>query len=325
VSGAESQDRRATVVCVPRDHYHDAPRALAAVLDNTTGPYDLVYVLGRAPKDIREHVRREARRVGFTLVEHDEHLLPNRARNLAMAHVTTEYVAFVDNDVLVEPGWLDALVGCADDTGAAMVGPLQLYGEPSDGGIHVAGGFIDIDESATPHPIVITQRHQGRREHELAEPLVRSRCDFAEFHCLLARTDVVRDLGLDEGYLSTREVEDFALRLRAAGGECWFEPGARAGFLPPRTIRWSELGFLSRRWGERANRISMDRFIRTYGLDPSHDRALGHANGLRRPIFGPVRLALARLGAPNIGRKVEYALHRLERPVNRLLVRPRSG
>ncbi len=206
-------------------------------------------MLGRAPRDVRDRVRHEAERAGFALIERDEHLVPNHARNLALPEVATEYVAFVDNDVIVEAGWLDALVACADETGVAVVGPLQLIGPPEEHAIHLTGGLIEIDESVTPHPVRITHRHQGPHEHEVPEPLVRERCDFAEFHGMLARTEVVRAVGLDEAFLSAREVEDPALKVAAACGTCWFEHAARATFLPPERVRWSEVGFLSHRVG----------------------------------------------------------------------------
>jgi len=36
----------------------------------------------------------------------------------------------VDNDVIVSPGWLEALVACAGETGATVVSPLICQGTP---------------------------------------------------------------------------------------------------------------------------------------------------------------------------------------------------
>ena len=35
----------------------------------------------------------------------EDHLAPNESRNLALAHVETPYVVFIDNDVFVQPGY----------------------------------------------------------------------------------------------------------------------------------------------------------------------------------------------------------------------------
>ena len=318
-----ADEPRVTVICVPRDHYHDAVRSLDALLQQSAAPFELVYVLGRAPQDVRDQVRREAARVGFTLIERDRHLVPNHARNLAMADVDTEYVVFLDNDAIVTPGWLSSLLACADETGAALVGPLQLIGPLEKGIVHLAGGFIEIDDSVSPRPIRRTHRYQWRRVDQLPVPLDRERCDFAEYHCVLARTDVLRAIGpLDERLLTVREVEDLAFQVAAHGGEVWFEPESLVTFAPPTSLRWSEVGFISRRWGERANRQSFEYFLDKYDLDRSELTALGFANAQRRPMFGSIRQVLGRLGSDRLERALDYGLHLLERPVNRLLVRP---
>lgn len=150
VTTGQDDEPRVTVVCSPRDHYHDAAESLEILIRHTSEPFDLVYVIGKPSRDVRAHVRAEAARVGFTLIERDEHPVPNHARNLALERVGTEYVAFIDNDTIVSPGWLQALVACADETGAALVGPLQLIGPLEDQLIHLAGGFIDIDTRPDP-------------------------------------------------------------------------------------------------------------------------------------------------------------------------------
>jgi len=52
------------------------------------------------------------------------------------------YDVFIDNDAWVAPGWLEALVRCAEQTGAWVLGPLCLIGEIGAGVIHVVGGIV---------------------------------------------------------------------------------------------------------------------------------------------------------------------------------------
>jgi GT2 family glycosyltransferase len=115
---------RITIVVVPRERFSLSARTLESLYAHTTEPFRLVYVDGRSPSRIRRHLEAQARARGFRLVRSDRYLSPNQARNLGLRHVETEYVVFMDNDVLLTPGWLEALVGCADATGAEVVGPL---------------------------------------------------------------------------------------------------------------------------------------------------------------------------------------------------------
>lgn len=314
---------RVTVVCVPRDHYSDAERGLEALIDHTDVPHELVYVLGRAPRDVGRHLRARAAEIGFTLIERDEHLVPNHARNLALARVRTEFVAFVDNDAIVTAGWLGPLLECADDTGASLVGPLQLIGPLEDEAIHLAGGWIELGDTKRPRSIRSIHRYQRLTVGEVPEPLHREACDFAEFHCMLARTQSLDRVGpLDEALLSVREVEDLAMAVAADGGTAWFEPASRVTFLPPKSLRWAELGFVARRWGERANRQSFRYFYAKHDLDASHITAIGFSNAQRRPIFAPVRRTVARLRVRTLERGVAYLLYQLDRALNHAFVRP---
>ena len=95
-------------------------------------------------RQLKQYLENASREKGFALVRTDEFLMPNQARNLVLDLVNTEYVVFVDNDILVAPGWLDALVRCADGTGAWAVGPLYFEFEPECTQLHMAGGICRI-------------------------------------------------------------------------------------------------------------------------------------------------------------------------------------
>src|SRR5262249_3825812 len=169
----------------PRERFSVSARSLENIFEHTTYPFKLVYVSGGTTNRFKSHLENESRRKDFQFIHTDRYLSPNQARNLALRHVKSKYVVFVENDVLVTPGWLEALVGCAEETGAWVVGPLYLLGELELRVIHMAGGTLNIME------------HQGKRvlhdEHrfvdtpisELTAPLERGPCDYVEFHCML--------------------------------------------------------------------------------------------------------------------------------------------
>src|SRR5687768_2206199 len=61
---------------------------------------------------------------GWRLVRPNAWLCPNAQRNLALSMIpNSEFTAFVTNDTLVEPGWLDGLLRHAQFSGAALTAP----------------------------------------------------------------------------------------------------------------------------------------------------------------------------------------------------------
>ncbi|HEY6050031.1 MAG TPA: glycosyltransferase family A protein, partial [Thermoanaerobaculia bacterium] len=134
---ADNRSPRVTVVVVPRERYSQSERSLEGLYEHTTMPFDLVYVDAGGPPPVRRYLEEAARRRGFRLIRVDRYLGQNAARNLTRGLVKTEYVVFLDNDVLVTPGWLEKIVECADETGAWIVGPLYLEGELERQMIHM--------------------------------------------------------------------------------------------------------------------------------------------------------------------------------------------
>src|SRR5690606_3710530 len=139
------QAPRVTVAVVPRERFSVALRSLESLYANTSEPFELVYVDGNSPRDVRDGLRQQARERGFTLVRTERYLSPTQARNIALQRVQTPYVLFVDNDVFFADGWLTRLLDCAEDTGAWVVGPLPFEGELADARIHNAGGFCRFE------------------------------------------------------------------------------------------------------------------------------------------------------------------------------------
>ena len=137
-----------TVVVSPRECFSYARDSLASIFAHTQSPFSLVYVDGGSPRALKQHLEARAREAGFRLIRTEHYLSPNRARNLGLRHVTTKYVVFIDNDVIVTPRWLSALVECAEATGATIVSPLICEGEPAHTIVHCAGGECGVREEA---------------------------------------------------------------------------------------------------------------------------------------------------------------------------------
>ena len=220
-----------TIVVVPRERFCFARESLESLYENTEFPFKLVYVDNNSPAKLRRYLESQAESKGFQLVRTDYPLSPNQARNLGLRHVSSQYVVFIDNDVIFSPSWLKALFDCAEDTGATVVGSLVCQHTPVHEIIHCAGGeYMPPEEfaqfaseqqsSISPKPSGSKGKwhirekiyRQGQRLSEVRDKLKRQPTGFVEFHCVLVRTELFQQVGLlDEGFLCTKEYLDLCM------------------------------------------------------------------------------------------------------------------
>jgi hypothetical protein len=257
-----------TIVITLRERYSSTADTFANVRRHAGRDVRVLCALPGAPPALLRTLVPQAEGHGIELLTPPAYLTPNQLRNMAWNLVRTPFVLFVDNDARLAAGSLQALLDCAHHTGAWLVGPLYVVGEPTNPYVHMAGGRL-----------VFHERH-GRRvmldEHvdcEMplndAHPEASARpVDYVEFHCMLARTDVRERVGpLDEGLCSLQEHIDVALMVRAAGGEVWLEPRALASYVPPPPAEGYDLPYFQLRWSEAWNAQSVERFLRKWSLD----------------------------------------------------------
>lgn len=262
-------DVLATVVVTPRERFSTALRCLPNVIEHTKAPHRLVYVAGGAPAYLRETLKQSCKAPAQELVLEPDYLSPNQARNIGLRHVQTKYAVFLDNDVVVEPGWLEALVRCAEETGADVVGPLCLFGEPDKGIIHSAGG--DLTFGAEGEYCRMDEKHRLANVclKTQSVELKRAPCDYVEFHCMLTRRDLFDRIGfLDEEILSSGEHMDVALLVRKLGGKIYTETAAVVSYLTDAEYLISDAEFFRLRWCDDWNQRSLAHFAAKWNLDP---------------------------------------------------------
>jgi GT2 family glycosyltransferase len=256
-----------TLVVVPRERFSFARRSLMNIYQNTESPFDLIYVDAGAPAPLRTFLEEESRRRGFRIISVDRYLSPNRARNLGWREVKTKYTVFIDNDALVKPGWLEALVRCANETEAWVVGPLYLIGELEKATIHLAGGALHLEERDGRRVLYDEQYLFETKLDQVRDPLQRAAWDYAEFHCMLVRTDVLQHLGpLDERLLSLHEHIDLCMAVRQAGGSVYIEPRAVTSYVPSPPYEWSDLPYFMLRWSEAWSLATVRHFNEKWGV-----------------------------------------------------------
>ncbi|WP_051581028.1 mycofactocin biosynthesis glycosyltransferase MftF [Pseudonocardia acaciae] len=206
VSGLGGPSEADVTVVVPVRDRPDGLRRLLAALDETApGLAEVIVVDDGSASDARP-VDSGAVRVRW--IRHPRSLGPAAARNTGLAAARTEYVAFLDSDVVPLPGWLAPLRAHLADRSVALVAP-RIVALPGD------GGWLDryerarssLDLGPDPAPIV-----------------PRTRVAYVPSAALLARRDALGD-GFDPD-LPVAEDVDLVLRLHAAGRRLRYEPSA---------------------------------------------------------------------------------------------------
>lgn len=297
----------ATVVVVPRERFSTTPVFFDGLLANTADDVALVYVEGGGPGLARDAPAFRHRRGRVDVVRREHYLSPNEARNLGFAHVDTKYAAFIDNDVVVEPGWLEALVAYAEETGAEVVGPLYLDGDPAEAIIHMAGGEARIREAGGITEMFEEHRYRFVPVKDVEIAACRGPTDVVEFHCMLVESAFLRSIGgFDEGFLNTREHVDFCLGVQKAGGAVHLEPATRVAYAlgasadaPPPPMTLADVPYYLLRWSEAWSRATFAHADRKWGLTEDHQRFFDVwlTPHRRRPLMPVRRWARRLLGA----------------------------
>ncbi|MUG93845.1 glycosyltransferase [Scytonema sp. UIC 10036] len=244
-----------TIVVVPRERFSFTHESLESIYEYTDFPFKLVYVDGASPPHIQSYLETQSQLRNFQLIRTDYYLSPNRARNIALSYVSSKYVVFIDNDVVVAQGWLKQMVECAEETGATVVTPLTGEGQPVHERVHCAGGeariIVQGEGSQAKRYLHAKLLYRGRRLKDVQSKLKRQPTELAEFHCIMVRTAIFEQIGLlDEELMNTKEHVDFCMSVIRAGGSVYLEPSAIVTYVPGSLLDWSDYHFYMLRWSD---------------------------------------------------------------------------
>ncbi|MEM9150693.1 MAG: glycosyltransferase [Cyanobacteria bacterium P01_F01_bin.3] len=233
---SEQEMPKVTIVVGPRERFSHTEKCLESLYETTCYPFNLVFVDVCSPKPVERYIQQKAEKESFKVIRTDRYISPNQARNVGLRYVksqtNSEYVIFVENDVIFKQGWLTKLVECAEETGSAVVGPLTCLGSPAHQVIHNAGGrsYIktSVKDGKTQRKIKQSAYLTGRPVANVPEEICQVQCDYVEFHCMLARVSIFDTVSfqstqglLDEGMMATREHIDFCFMVTEAGGKIY--------------------------------------------------------------------------------------------------------
>lgn len=314
-----------TLVVTPRERFSCARESLESIYEHTQMPFKLVYIDGNSPAKVRQYIEAKSQEKGFKIIRTDYYPFPNRSRNLGLAEVDTQYVVFIDNDVIVSPGWLEALVQCAEETGAMVVGPLMCQNEPVHEFVHFAGGESHIVKDVKGRYHLREKMYkQGQQVTDVLPQLQRTKTELSEFHCTLVRTEIFEKVGyFDEQLLNTKEHLDFCINVAEAGGTVYFEPASVVTYVPGPPLEWTDVHFYMLRWSDAWELASLNRLREKWNLaEDGYFKYKYKILGWRRrnTILRPIAHKLA-LGMENslLERGWVFGLAQIEKFLNRYL------
>ena len=201
-SGPPASD--VTVVVPVKDRAAGLRRLLAALPSGLGG----VVVVDDGSADAAA-IRAVVEEAGALLLRHPSPCGPAAARNAGLAAATTPFVAFLDSDVVPEPGWLDPLLARFVDPAVGLVAPRIVALEPVQGWL---GRYEAVRSSLDqgPDPALVVPK---------------SRVAYVPSAALVVRRGAVGE-GFDERMRVAEDV-DLVLRLHEAGWRLRYEPASR--------------------------------------------------------------------------------------------------
>jgi O-antigen biosynthesis protein len=215
------------------------------------------------------------------------------ACNRGAIHAKGEFLVLLNDDTWVETGWLDALLGLAEEQPVAGAIGSRLL-DPS-GSLTEAGSILWADGTTAA-----VNNDVPPAGYDWDWP---RRVDYCSAAALMVRTALWRQLGgLDTGYFPAY-YEDvvLCLELRRLGHEVWYQPGARVRHIRNASSTGEYARFVSARnrgrFVERWADVLTHRLPQSNGDPAAREEAVWHAMG--RPLR--VLLIDDRLPDPSLG------------------------
>lgn len=275
-----------TIIVSPRERFEQAIMSLQSCFETADVPFSMIYVDGGTPRAIADVLQNEVESRGHTYIRRPGYVTPNDARNTALPLVDTPYVVFIDNDVVFMPGWLSALISCAEETGAGLVTPTILVGPAArmpDLSIHHAGGILKVTETEKGREYYRRHGFEHQRYVEHQDEFVRGETDCTEFHVVLARRQLLEDIGpLDPRLVGFTDEIDLAFKAQEAGWSIWYEPASVIAYATGKKITLREMPFFCLRWNTTRCMKAERYFFRKWDLVPEFSRQRNFLRDHRR-------------------------------------------
>jgi hypothetical protein len=204
---------RASVIIVNYNGLDDLKACLRSLEADSSRRYDVILVDNASTDGSARYVRRN--HPAIEVVENDGNLGFGHGSNLGARHARGAYIAFLNPDTVVEPGWLDALVVALEGHPRAGLATSKILLRDDPERINTCGNRV--------HCTGLTLcRGLGARREAFGTRTWVSAVSGAAF---VVRRDLFESLGgFDESFFLYMEDTDLSWRARLAGYGCLYVP-----------------------------------------------------------------------------------------------------
>ena len=206
---------KASVIVLSWNGRADLPECLAALDAQEFADWEILVVDNASTDSSAELVREHYPHM--RLIRNQDNLGFAAGNNRGLRIATGDVLVLLNQDTVVHPGWLQALVHAFEvDPQCGIAGAKALY---PDGRIQHAGGYVDARGEAA---------HFGYREPDNGQFDERREVDFVTGAALAISRAALQEIGeLDEGFhLAYYEDVDWCYRAREAGYRVLYTPAA---------------------------------------------------------------------------------------------------
>jgi len=197
--------RDVTVVIPVRDNVSGVRRLVAALRGLRVVVVDDGSAQPIEPEDFSEFSRAYS---DIQVLRHPESKGPAAARNTGLAACRTDFIAFLDSDVVPRRGWLEALLGHFCDPTVALVAPRIV-------------GLTRSDHLVARYEAVRSSLDLGQKE---APVIPYTTVSYVPSAAIICRSSTLRDIGGFDETLRAGEDVDLCWRLVEAGARLRYEP-----------------------------------------------------------------------------------------------------
>ncbi|GAA6618020.1 glycosyltransferase family 2 protein [Scytonema sp. NUACC26] len=256
-----------TIGFFPREQFSLAAESLQRIFEYTHIPFEMIVVDCNTPKVYWQEIKQVLEgRSHVEVIHKDHYLMPNQSRNLVIQKAKSDFVCFIESDVIVEEGWLSQLIAACEEHPADVAIPRIIEGRLGETKVHWDSNLGQIRSVQTTDGVkyeilpLTDDRQLDKGEHRRTIELS------GEAHCQLFRRSVFDRVAPFDEEVTYLDWIDSSLALYNAKIPVVFEPKSVVHFWHPFPPHREDLGYFFMRWDLERAASELERIPKKWNL-----------------------------------------------------------